>query len=226
MRNSKETVLVVAPHPDDETLGCGGTLLRHSADADERHWLIATTIEGSEMFSSDRIASGKEEIANVAENYGFEQIHLPKFPTTRLDTIAKGDLIAEFSEVVQRVRPTTVYLPFRNDVHSDHAAVFDAMVAATKSFRAPFVKGIYAYETLSETEFGLRTDDSGFQPNLFIDISEHLNRKIEIMKLFKEEMDEFPFPRSATAITAQAQLRGSQIACHAAEAFMILKEIR
>lgn len=219
-------MLVVAPHPDDETLGCGGTLLRYGDDQAELHWLIATTIEGSEMFPADRIASREEEISQVAECYGFAQIHRTGFPTTRLDTIPAGDLIAAFSQVVQDVKPTTVYLPFRSDVHSDHAAVFDAVVAATKSFRAPFVKRIYAYETLSETEFSLRTDEPGFRPNLFVDVSQHLNRKIEIMRLFKGEMGEFPFPRSESAMTAQANLRGSQASCDAAEAFMTLKEIR
>ena len=127
---------------------------------------------------------------------------------------------------MQQVEPETLYIPYRNDIHSDHTVVFDAAVACTKIFRYPSIRNVYVYEVLSETEFGMRTDDPGFRPNLYIDISTWVDRKIEIMKKFTGEMGEFPFPRSETCIRAQAALRGSQAGVLAAEAFMILKEIR
>ncbi len=220
------TVLVVAPHPDDESLGCGGTLLRHIAEGDSVHWIIVTTMTVSQGFSEDRIATRNAEIDSVASAYGFSEVHRIGLPTTRLDTLAVGDLVGAIGKVFQAIRPDTVYLPYRNDVHSDHVAVFDATTSCCKSFRHPSVKRVYAYETLSETEFGLRPEDPGFRPNLFIDISGRVERKIQILNLYAGEMGDYPFPRSEECVRAQAVLRGSQAGVHAAEAFMVLKEIR
>lgn len=228
MRTARDTgpILCVAPHPDDETLGCGGTLLRHLAEGDQVHWLIVTEISVELGFSQTRVDSRKEEIVRVGEAYGFSRIHCASLPTTRLDTLPKAELVRAVGGVIEQIKPSTLYVPYRNDVHSDHAAVFDAAISCSKSFRYPSIKQIYAYETLSETEFGLRPDDHGFRPNLFIDISEWVDRKVEIMQMFAGEMGAFPFPRSEECLRAQAQLRGSQAGVHGAEAFMILKEIR
>jgi LmbE family N-acetylglucosaminyl deacetylase len=220
------TVLCVAPHPDDETLGCGGALLRHVAAGDEVHWLIVTQISEALGFSAARVASRELEIDAVARAYNFKQVHRAGLPTTRLDTLPKSDLVAAVGDVIGSVRPDTLYVPYRNDVHSDHAAVFDAAISCSKIFRYPSIRQVYAYETLSETEFGLRPDDPGFRPNLFLNISPWLERKIEIMRMFAGEMGTFPFPRSEECIRAQAMLRGSQAGVRAAESFMILKEIR
>jgi LmbE family N-acetylglucosaminyl deacetylase len=219
-------VLVVAPHPDDESLGCGGTLLRHVEEGDSVHWLIVTEMMEAQGFPEDRIAARNAEIDIVASTYRFAGVHRTVLPTTRLDAIPMGDLIGALSKVFRAVCPDTVYLPYRNDVHSDHAAVFDAAVACCKSFRLSFVKRVYAYETLSETEFGLRPDDFGFRPNLFVDIEDRLERKLQILSLYSGEIGAFPFPRSEECVRAQAILRGSQAGTRAAEAFMVLKEIR
>lgn len=218
-------VLAIAPHPDDETLGCGGTLLRHHLNGDEVHWLILTAVSEAAGFSAARVQSRSAEIDAVAVAYGFAGVHKAEFPTAMLDTVPKGDLIGAVGQVVKSVGAEVLYVPHRYDVHSDHAAVFDAAAACSKSFRYPTVKSVYAYETLSETEFGLRPD-GGFRPNLFVDIDGFLDRKLEIMKMFAGEMGAFPFPRSEECIRALATLRGSVAGVSAAEAFMILKEIR
>lgn len=222
----REIVLCIAPHPDDETLGCGGTLLRHIHEGAAVHWLIMTSAEALPGITPTRLAAREREIDEVARAYGFAGVHRKRFPTTRLDTVPKGDLVDAVSQVVREVQPGTLYIPYRNDAHSDHAAVFDASAACTKSFRYPSIRRTCVYETLSETEFGLRTDDPGFRPNLFVDTSAWIDRKVEIMKMFDGEMGAFPFPRSETCLRAQAALRGSQAGVHAAEAFMLLKEIR
>jgi len=224
--DTEHVVLCVAPHPDDETLGCGGALLRHVAEGAHVHWLVMTHMHEAQGFSAQRIASRSAEIEQVARAYGFAGTHLAGLPTTRLDTLPMAELVGAVSAVFAEVRPRTVYVPYRNDAHSDHAVVFDAATACCKSFRHPSVRSVYAYETLSETEFGMRPDDPGFHPNLFVDISAWLDRKVEIMKLFAGEMGTFPFPRSEECLRAQAMLRGSQAGLHAAEAFMVLKEIR
>lgn len=219
-------ILCIAPHPDDETLGCGGALLAHRANGDEIYWLIVTTISVEAGFTAERVAQRESEIAAVSAAYGFAGLYRCDFPTMRLDTVPMADLVNSIGAAVQQVAPDVLFLPYRGDAHSDHAVVFDAAAACTKSFRYPSVKSVYAYETLSETEFGLRPDDSGFRPNLFINITDYLDAKIAIMRLFVSELGEFPFPRSETSIRALAQLRGVQSGSAAAEAFMILREIR
>jgi LmbE family N-acetylglucosaminyl deacetylase len=218
-------ILVVAPHPDDETLGCGGTILRHVSEGHEVHWLIVTEMSVAGGFSEERISSRNEEIKKVAKEYGFADVHQTKLPTTQLDIIPKSKLIEAISSVVAKIEPHTMYLPYRSDVHSDHAAVFDATVSCTKTFRYPYIKRVLAYETLSETEFSLRPDDSGFRPNVFIDVTKFAQKKIDIMRIYAGEMGKFPFPRSKEVMQAQMQLRGSTAGVEAAEAFMLLKEI-
>lgn len=220
-----KNILVIAPHPDDETLGCGGTLLRHVAEGDRVYWLIGTTIKEKNGYSTDRVNSRQKEIKEVSQMYGFAGYKQLDFDTTELDLVPRNILIQQISEYVNEVEPYTIYLPYRNDVHSDHAQIFDASVACTKAFRYPFVKKVCVYETLSETEFGMRTDDLGFKPNMWVDITKYLDRKIEIMNIFKSELGEHPFPRSTMNIRALATYRGATSGCISSEAFMILKEI-
>lgn len=218
-----KNILVVAPHPDDETLGCGGTILRHAAMGDAAHWLIVTSM--GQDTPHERIASRDREIEIVREKFRFASLHSLKFPTTRLDVVPLGELVDAVKSVIASASPDIIYLPYRGDVHTDHRVVFDAVISCTKWFRYPCVKRILAYETLSETEFGINPDSNGFRPNVFIDISAHIEEKLEIMSVYATEMREFPFPRSAKAVRALAALRGATAGCQAAEAFMLLKEI-
>lgn len=220
-----KVVAVVAPHPDDETLGCGGALLRHAAQGDHVHWIIFTSISTELGFTEARVRSRDDEIRRVAEAFGFAGTHRLNFPTMQLDRLPKSDLVGALGSVVKRLGVHTLYVPYRNDAHSDHAAVFDACAACTKTFRYPSIRSVRAYETVSETEYGVKPEDPGFRPNLFIDVSGLMDRKLEIMSIYASEMAPFPFPRSEVVIRAQSQLRGSQCGVVAAEAFMLLKEI-
>lgn len=221
----KQTALVIAPHPDDETLGSGGTLLRHVANGDAVHWLIVTDMQTEHGFPEARVCRRQAEIEKVAAEFGFTGVHNLGLPPAKLDTLPKDNLVAAIGKVVKAVSPAIVYLPFRGDVHTDHAAVFDAAVACTKWFRYPSIRRVLCYETLSETEFGLNPEGARFTPNSFVDITPYLARKIEIAQMYEGETGEFPFPRSAQALRALAQLRGAACGCQAAESFMILKEI-
>lgn len=220
-----KVVAVVAPHPDDETLGCGATLLKHVANKDQVHWIIFTGISTENGFTAERVRSRDEEIHRVADAYGFAGVHRLDFPTMQLDQVPKADLVGSLSTVIRQIKAHTLYVPYRNDAHSDHAAVFDACAACTKTFRYPSIRSVRAYETLSETEYGVKPEDPGFRPNLFIDTSDFIDRKLEIMNIYASEVAPFPFPRSDIALRALAQLRGSQCGALAAEAFMLLKEI-
>lgn len=219
-------VLVIAPHADDETLGCGGTLLKHFDEGDEIYWLLVTDMSLESGFLQTQIETRELEISKIIELYGFKETYRLGFPPAALETVPMKDIIQAISSVVDKLNPEIIYSVFRNDVHTDHSVVSDALMAATKSFRHPSVKRVLAFETLSETEFSLRVDEEYFRPNVFVNIEKYINQKIEIMGQFKSEMGDFPFPRSAEAIQALAKYRGVQAGCRSAEAFMLLKEIR
>lgn len=218
-------VLFIAPHPDDETLGCGGTIYRHVEQGDRVHWLIVTEMSEERGFAAERIVSREKEIEEVKKKYNFTSMHKLKLPTTKLDEIGMSLIVERMGSVMLAVKPEVIYVPYPGDVHSDHKYVFDAAISCTKWFRYPFVKRVLAYETLSETEFGLNPDTNGFRPNVFVNITGYLDKKIEVMRIFRSEVGAFPFPRSEQTIRSLANLRGSTVGVEAAEAFMLLKEI-
>ena len=214
-------VLVIAVHPDDETLGCGGTLLKHKSNDDEIHWLICTTIDENNAYYQTR----ENEIDKVKSMYEFDSVKNLRLKTMQVDEYTVSELISKISKVINEVKPNIVYLPFKGDVHSDHRAIFEASYSCTKSFRYPFVKKIYMIETLSETEFAPSTKEDSFVPNVFVDISKFMDKKIDILKVFESEIAPHPFPRSERNIRALATLRGATAGCEYAESFVLLKEI-
>lgn len=223
---NRNVVMVVAPHPDDETLGCGGTLLRHLQQGDELHWVIMTKMETRQGFSEQRIASREAEIQQVAERYQFNKVFRGQFATMELDQYSMVELVDFVSDAVRESQPNIIYLPFPGDIHSDHTMVYDAVKSCTKSFRYPSVTSIRVYETLSETDFALATQTQSFQPNLFVSMGEFLDAKLDIMRIYGSELGEHPFPRSERAIRAQATLRGTIAGVEAAESFMTIREIQ
>ncbi|MCK5444058.1 MAG: PIG-L family deacetylase [Rhodospirillaceae bacterium] len=217
-------VLVVAPHPDDETLGCGGTLLRHKAAGDDIHCVLVTAMTPELGFSDKKIKERAAIIESVSSHYGFDSVHSLGLPTTKLDTFPMLELAKKASEVISKVKPDTIYLPFPGDAHSDHRIVFEMFISSTKWFRNPEVKRVLSYETLSETGFNPSPTVSNFAPNTYVDISDFLDGKLQAMRLYADEMGDFPFPRSEKAIAALASLRGSESGFEAAESFMLLNE--
>ena len=218
-------IVVVAPHPDDETLGCGGTILKHKRMGDQVYWLIVTCISEEFGFSKDRVRLRNEEIDQISKIYDFDSVYNLRLPTTKLDEIPLGEMIASVGRIFERIEPEVVYIPYRGDVHSDHKVVFDVVVSCSKWFRYNSIRRVLAYETLSETDFGINPENHGFRPNVFIDMSVYLEKKIKILNIYKGEVGEFPFPRSEQAVRALAHLRGATAGCNAAEAFMLLKEL-
>jgi N-acetylglucosamine malate deacetylase 1 len=219
-------VLVVAPHPDDETLGCGGTILRHRADGDEVHWLIVTAMTAETGFADDRRAAREREIDAVASVYGFSSVIQLGLPTTRLDAMPLGDVVGHLASAITSCTPEIAYLPNPGDIHSDHTVTFEACASCLKWTKAPSVSQTLIYETLSETDLSFAGYKGVFHANSFVDISDHIDAKIDAMRIYASEMGEFPFPRSEEALRAQAALRGAQSGFSAAEAFMVLSERR
>ena len=219
-------VLVFAIHPDDETLGCGGTLLKHKESGDEIHWLLATESTTESGFEEAFISKREKEIEQVYNLYGFSSLIRLGFPTMKVDKYDTSIIVNKISEAFFKIKPDIIYLPFKSDVHSDHRIFFNASFSCTKSFRYPFIKKVYMMETLSETEFAPSTKEDSFIPNVFIEISPFIDKKIEIMKVFESEIKDHPFPRSEKNIRALATYRGATSNCNYAESFMLLKEIR
>ena len=211
--------LVISTHPDDETLGCGGTLLKHNDNRGTCYWLIIT-----EPISEKKKESRKKEIENVEKCLNFQQTYELNYPTTKLDEVPRAELIKNISNIINKVEPEIIFLPNRSDVHSDHSIVFQAAYSCTKSFRYPFIKKVLMYETLSETEFAPALPENSFTPNYFVDISEYMEQKIEIMKIYESEVMPDNLPRSISAIRSLAGYRGSRIGVTYAEAFIMLFE--
>lgn len=218
-------VLVVAPHADDEVLGCGGVLLRRATEGCETAWLLVASMKPGPIWSAAQVAEREVALRKVCLGLGisparfFRLDHLP----AHLDKISRDDLVGEISSLFERYQPDEVYLPCPGDAHNDHRIVFEASAAAAKWFRRPSIRRILCYETLSETEAAF-AGGSTFRPDVFVNISEHLDKKIELMGHYATEMAPFPFPRSAEAIRALAHFRGAQSGFRAAEAFQLLRE--
>ncbi|MFW5673468.1 MAG: PIG-L deacetylase family protein [Rikenellaceae bacterium MAG02] len=219
-------VLVVAVHPDDETLGCGGTLLKHKNNGDEIYWLIITspTLNHPYGFSQEVIDERISLVNQITEKYKFHKTILLNYPTQLLHAVDLRELIVSINKVIIDLEPNITYMMFKNDVHSDHRVAFDAIYSCTKSFRYPFITKILMYETLSETEFAPALPYASFIPNVYVDITDYLDQKIEIMKLYETELMEAPYPRSISSIEALARFRGSRAGVKYAEAFMLLYE--
>lgn len=215
--------LVIAPHPDDELLGCGGTLLRRKSEGAELAWVIVTGITREGGWSEERIAERDNEIERVAQEIGFAKVYDLRMPVAALETLSMGQMIGDFSKVFQEFQPEEVLVPHYSDVHTDHQVVFSAASACCKWFRYPSVRRVMAYETISETDFGLKPHEI-FHPNVYMDISMHIDKKMELMSVYESELGEFPFPRSDKAIRALATLRGAEAGFEAAEAFQLLRE--
>lgn len=218
-------VLAVAVHPDDETLGCGGTLLRHAAGGDALHWLIVTAAQAPE-YTEDQAGEQAKQVEAVRAAYPFATLHWLKFPSTRLDTVPLNELVEAIRRVIEEVRPETVFVPNRSDAHSDHRIVFQASLAALKSFymRSLNVSRLLAYETLSETDAAPPLPENAFLPTVFMDVSATLERKSQIMRLYQSELQAKGLPRSLSALRALARYRGATVGVEYAEAFMLIRE--
>lgn len=217
-------MLFISVHPDDETLGCGGTILKHKDMGDEVHWLILTKANQKITSIPDIEKIQKEDVGKVARQYGFDSWRQFDFLTTELDRYPVGDFVAAISKVIQSIAPHYIYLNHFADVHSDHRVAFNAVYSCTKNFRYPFIEKILLYETLSETEFSPPTASHVFIPNVFNNVTKYMDKKLRIMKLHRTEQMDEPYPRSMSTISALARYRGGRIGVEFAEAFMLLFE--
>ncbi len=219
-----EKIMVIAPHPADETLGCGGTLLRFRREGCCLAWLIVTDMTAEVGFKPEQIARRDAEIKKVGKTYGFDVVYRLGFAATSLDAVPVANLSRAIGKAVAAFQPHTLLVSFGNDNHTDHQVVFKASASCFKWFRFPSVKKVLAYETLSETDQAVASKRNVFSPNVFVDISKDISKKIAVMRIYKSEFEKFPFPRSEKAIRSLAAVRGAASGHDAAEAFMLIKE--
>ena len=218
--------LVIAPHADDELLGCCGTLLRRASEGQTLGWLLLTSITPNFGWTEDEISSRKHEIQRVRESLAVkpEHFYALNFPTAQLETVPMRTLVSSIADVFSSFQPDDVLLPHPGDAHSDHRIAFEAASACTKRFRFPSIRRVSVYETLSETDYGIDPRYAAFTPNMFVNIEEFLDEKIKLLSVYKSEIGQFPFPRSEEAIRSLAKLRGAASGFMAAEAFMLLRQ--
>jgi len=213
-------VLILAPHSDDEILGCGGAIARHIKECDTVYSCIVTQAYTPD-WTKKQIIERRKEIEEVSETLGIKEVISLEFPTVKLDTIPQKTINDALSNVIKKVKPHILYIPHKGDINKDHQIVFEsAMVAARPLGDVPM--RILSYEVLSSTEW---YNHEAFNPNVFVEITDTLDIKLKAMKQYKHGLMSPPHPRSIEGIVSLATLRGFTVGVKYAEAFTLVREI-
>lgn len=215
-----QTVLAVSAHPDDEVLGAGGTLAKHAAEGDSVHLLFITD-GASAQYEDEAMVEDREQAGRrCADRLGAESVHFNGFPNIQLDAIPHIETNVVIEEQISELEPDIVYTHTPSDVNVDHRAVFESTLVAARPHSG--VERILAYEVPSATEW----HPEPFAPNVYVDIAEYLDTKVEAFLEYDAEVCEYPHPRSERAIRARAHTRGTEAMVEAAEAFRLVREYR
>ena len=226
-----QTTLIVAAHPDDEVLGCGGTIARLAQEGHDVY--IAILGEGITSRYDQRAQADKARVEalharsqQVAELLGARDPFLYSLPDNRFDTVPLLDVIKIIEELVERLQPEVIYTHHGGDLNIDHVIVHRAVLTATRPVAGYPVREIYAFEVPSSTEWAFGQFQPIFQPNVFVDISATLETKVQAIALYESEARPFPHPRSAEALRALARRWGSVVGLEAAESFVLARSLR
>lgn len=220
-------ILVIAPHADDEVLGCAGTMKKHSAAGDNVFVAIMTNaaIGDPEMYTKEGIKNVRKEAIKAHMLLGVKETFFFDFPAPRLDTFPSYKISIELNKLINDLNTDLLFIPHRGDIHRDHRVIFDAAMVAARPNGKNNVRKILSYETLSETEWAAPVIDNMFIPNCFNDISQYIEIKIEAFQIYKSQIKLYPNSRSVEGIRSLSAFRGVTISCPYAEAFMILREL-
>lgn len=216
----KKKVLVIAAHPDDEILGCGGAVALHAKNGDDVTSLVVC--EGDSLRYDSMSKTHQNQIFEAAKVLGVEDVRSLKFPDQKLETIILTDLIEPILEIVREVQPQIVYCQYGGDVNRDHKILFEAVSVATRPTET-FIEAIYAFDTASSTEWGY---PRAFIPDTWVDISSTIDIKLAAMAKYKTELKDYPHPRSLKALKYKSLSAGSQCLMCAAESFMTIRRIK
>ncbi|MCS6803936.1 MAG: PIG-L deacetylase family protein [Acidobacteriota bacterium] len=218
-------ILVIAPHPDDEVLGVGGTMARLVREGHDVYAAIVTRGDPS-MFDAASVEQTREEARAAHKRLGIhETIFLEGLPAALLDTVPHARLNEALTELLNTVRPDYLFIPFAGDLHRDHRLVFESALVAARPTGSSLVQAIYAYETLSETNWFAPPLTPGFVPNSYVDISMVLDVKLDAMRAYQSQLKSFPHERSLEAVEALARCRGAAVGVPAAEAFVLVRRV-
>lgn len=223
------SVVVVAAHPDDEILGCGGTMARHSAEGDDVHVIFMADGVTSRNPNSDTIdlTDDRNQAAyNACETVGAKQPQNLGFPDNRMDSLEFLDLVQALGKVLDQMNPQVVYTHHAKDLNVDHQLTHQAVMTACRPQPGSPVSEIYSFEILSSTGWGSQTTERAFVPNCFVDVTATWARKRNALQHYREEMRPFPHARSMEAVEALAKYRGSSVGVGYAEAFQLERMIR
>ncbi len=233
----KQKVLVVAAHPDDEVLGCGGSIARHAAEGDEVHILIMA--EGVTSRDATRDVHARREelslLANTAKNVGSflgaHSVELLSFPDNRMDILPLLDVVKEVETRLERVRPEVVYTHHHGDLNIDHQVTHKAVVTACRPFPGQSVRTLLFFEIPSNTDWQVASAGNVFTPQWFVDISgtdgasTFLDKKLEALKMYESEMRDYPHARSLRSMKGLALIRGAAVGNNASEGFVLGRNI-
>jgi LmbE family N-acetylglucosaminyl deacetylase len=223
--------LIIAAHPDDEVLGCGGTIAKLAAQGEEVHILIlATGLTSRVGFDMKKDANALkvhlERASQAGALLGAKNVNFAGFPDQKMDTLSLLEITQRIEAEIDLVQPNTIFTHHGGDLNMDHVITFRATLTATRPMPASVVRSVYAYEVPSSTEWAFQQFEPKFQPNFFHDITETLPKKIQAMQIYESEARDFPHPRSPQALQAIAHRWGSVVGLHAAEAFELVREIK
>ena len=221
-----KTVLVVAAHADDEALGCGGTIARHVAEGDTVHAVFlsdgVSSRQGVESSELDRRLAASEQARKVL---GIAKTFFLGLPDNRLDGLPLIEIIQPLERIIRKLNPQIIYTHHYGDLNVDHRMAHQAVMTACRPVPEASVREIYAFEVMSSTEWasvGLMP----FLPNMFVDISNHLDTKLKALEAYALEMRPAPHSRSKQHLTVLAQHHGNCVGVDAAEVFMVMRVIR
>ncbi|MCS3710961.1 PIG-L deacetylase family protein [Salinibacter ruber] len=225
-----KSILVVAAHPDDEVLGCGGTIARRVEEGHDVY--IAVLGEGITSRYEDRDDADQalvESLAStsreVGEFLGAEKVYLDEFPDNRFDTVPLLKVIKSIEDLIDTVHPEVVYTQHGGDLNIDHNVVYRATLTATRPMIECPVREVYAYEVASSTEWAFQEFSPPFRPNTFVEIEDTLDRKVEAMQMYETEARSYPHPRSPKSLRAIARNWGRTAGMQAAEAFELVRSV-
>jgi LmbE family N-acetylglucosaminyl deacetylase len=224
-------VLVIAAHPDDEVLGCGGTIARLVAEgAGVSILILANGLTSRADFDPVRDAAAltkhHERARRAGAMLGAREVNFGGFPDQKMDAVPLLDITQAIECEIARVQPELVFTQHGGDLNMDHVITFRATLTAARPMQGSPVKRVYSYEIPSSTEWAFQQFDPPFRPQIFYDIAAHLETKVAAMQVYESEARAFPHPRSPEALRAIARRWGSTVGCHAAEAFCCVREIR
>jgi LmbE family N-acetylglucosaminyl deacetylase len=221
MASDNGSVLIIAAHPDDEILGCGGTAALHAAAGCSVTSVVVCEGESLRYGDADQPVGLEQHAQRAAEVLGVREVRHLRFADQRLDQVTLTEIIGPLEAIVRELRPRIVYCQYGGDLNRDHELLFKAVLVATRPTEE-CISAVYAFDTASSTEWAW---PRSFAPDTWVDISSVLERKIEAMACYESEVRDYPHPRSAQALRNRAHAWGNQCCLDAAEVFTTVRRI-